>query len=339
MSKRLPKASDCTFTAPLETGAAAEDGRIPIKMLARSNQPIQHYWWGRVLHDFGTMTHEPKIVMDYEHGDPVGFLDTFTITEKGLEVSGYLTPGANGTAKDAAGTMLAGIPMQASINFADDTIGYEEIPAGVKATVNGREFEGELTVIRNWKLRGVALCRYGYDSRTKSELFSQGDREISAIRLNKQEELSMSAAPAPKTDPSTTPAAPAQPATTAAAKETAAPQAAQQLAASDPRAEFKAMVSEFGAEAGAKYFGEGLTVAQAKDRHYEAMKAELSAANAKVAELAKGQATPNQPAGPDVERNKGAAPDAAAQLAMKHGLSEDTAAWLSGTQIIGAPKV
>jgi hypothetical protein len=48
----------------------------------------------------------------------------------------------------------------------------EELRPGQVATVNGNQLEGPATIIRQWTLRGVAVCPYGADPNTSSQLSS-----------------------------------------------------------------------------------------------------------------------------------------------------------------------
>jgi len=71
--------------------------------------------------------------------------------------------------------MREGVPYEASIFFGGDGIKLEEVPEGATLTVNGRAFQGPGVVIREWPLRGIAICPYGADQNTESAALSSGE--------------------------------------------------------------------------------------------------------------------------------------------------------------------
>lgn len=170
----------CEFAA-----AEGDSKNVPVKMVARTGDAINHWWWGKCVHDFaGMQTHKPTLPIDYCH-DPcevLGYLDKF---EKGndLVVSGSLVPFAE---KDRASEIIhkqkTGVPYEASISFYGGILRIEEVAAGVPVEVNGRKFEGPLTVFRQWDLRGVAICPYGADKMTSTQFAAgEGDAEVEVL--------------------------------------------------------------------------------------------------------------------------------------------------------------
>jgi hypothetical protein len=106
----------------------------------------------------------------------------------------------------------------------------EEIPQGYQTEVNGRTFEGPLLVARQWNLRGVAVCLYGYDPRTETAFSADQGREFEFSILQNKEH------PVNKTQE-----------TTAALNEQ---QAAEETTQVDPKAEFKALLADYTARFG-----------------------------------------------------------------------------------------
>lgn len=143
-----------------------------VKLLARTGHPTDHWYWGRVVHDMAGFKAEPTIPLDYCHdcNQIIGKGDKFSVGPEGLTVEGELISLAP---EDRAAEIFAkhaqGVPYQASINFGGDGILCEEIPAGFVTEVNGYQFEGPGIVVREWPLRGVAICPYGQDGGTKVE--------------------------------------------------------------------------------------------------------------------------------------------------------------------------
>ena len=103
----------------------------PVRLLARSSQPIEHWYWGKVVHDMDGMTlHKDRLPIDYVH-DPkevIGYLNKFESTDDGMVTSGALTPWKESDrATEIITKMRAGVPYEASINFGGDGIKVEEI--------------------------------------------------------------------------------------------------------------------------------------------------------------------------------------------------------------------
>jgi hypothetical protein len=145
-------------------------------MVARSGQPIEHWYWGRVVHDMsGFKRHKETLAVDYCHDEECGFLDRFEVdADHNLVVSGALvaTDDTNDRARRIAVLARGGVPYEASIDFSGDGIVVEEVAAGASVDVNGYKFAGPGAVIRQWPLRGVAVCPYGADMHTSSALLS-----------------------------------------------------------------------------------------------------------------------------------------------------------------------
>lgn len=148
---------------------------FPLTMTARSAKAIDHWFWGRVVHDLGGMFHKSKIPVDYCHEEEIGFLDKFGASKDGLVVSGAIVPtGVNSDPSDKIIARLkGGVPYEASINFAGDGTVIEVVSEGATVEVNGFTFLGPGLVFREWPLRGVAICPYGADMNTETS-FKQG---------------------------------------------------------------------------------------------------------------------------------------------------------------------
>jgi hypothetical protein len=183
-TKKVPaKALQFDSTLQFAVEGGDDPSLVPISMLGRSAQPIYHWYWGNVVHDMaGFSTDHATVAVDYRHDDdePIGYLDKFTADNNGLHVQGYLIS-LNPTDPDdrvAKMTKLskAGVPYQASIFF--EVAKMEQVQPGASAEVNGYAIEGPAIIIRQWSLRGMAVCLYGADGRTHSK-FSDDASEVS----------------------------------------------------------------------------------------------------------------------------------------------------------------
>lgn len=149
----------------------------PFRMVARSGKPIDHWYWGSVVHDLSGMRAKGRIPIDYAHDERevIGYANHFSTDDGDLEVSGALVPyKESDKASEVIFKSKAGVPYEASINFGGDGIRVERLSDGAKTTVNGYELTGPATIIRSWPLRGVAVCPYGADSNTSTSL-KEGD--------------------------------------------------------------------------------------------------------------------------------------------------------------------
>jgi hypothetical protein len=175
----VPASALRMVVGPFELGDNGEGAKsAPIRMKARTAQPVQHWFWGRVVHDMAGMhLHKDRLPVDYVHNpsEVIGYANHFRADTDGLEVSGALVPFKDSDrASEIIHKARAGVPYEASIYFGGDGIKVEDVAEGQAAQVNGFQFAGPGIIIREWPLRGVAVCPYGADMNTRSEL-AQGE--------------------------------------------------------------------------------------------------------------------------------------------------------------------
>jgi hypothetical protein len=292
-------ASACCFVAEVEFGDNGDNAKtVPIRLLARSLEPIEHWFWGRVVHDMAGVRHKARIPLDYVHGEEIGYANKFDVTPEGLEVRGALVPTNDPT--DPAPKVIArargGVPYEASINFGGDGIRYEQVGEGQVTTVNGYEFEGPGVVIRNWPLRGVAVCPYGADANTESrfnqaETFSAQPIETKTMPEETTPPVEATAEPAAVETPAevNTPVeAPAEP----AAVETEAPAAEPVGELSQGHKEAARYREAFG-DQGAVWFAEGVPFPDCYARKVASLEAKVAELTQRLsAPKAEGEAEP-----------------------------------------------
>jgi hypothetical protein len=300
---------------PFELGDNGEGAKsAPIRMKARTAQPVTHWFWGRVVHDMaGMRLHKDRLPVDYVHNpsEVIGYLNHFRADADGLEVSGALVPYKDSDrASEIIHKARAGVPYEASIYFGGDGIKVEEVTEGQAVPVNGFQFTGPGIVIREWPLRGVAVCPYGADMGTRSELgpgesihveFTNAGKE-SAMSEPKPAEVApvAPAVDAPKPEPAAE--APKPGAVEAAEKPVEVAQATVDAEKKDPpapgadglsdaRAECKKFLDAFGPKGG-EWFAAGKTFAEAQDLHAKDLRAENEALKARLAALDRGEKAP-----------------------------------------------
>lgn len=232
---------------------------IPVTMLARTADPIDHWYWGKVAHDLAGMSVASEIPIDYCHdsGEVLGFADTFTVTDDGLETSGSLIPfSADDRATEVAHKAARGVPYQASIDFSQGEIAIEQVPENHFTTVNGREFEGPGIIIRKWTLGGVAICPYGADPGT-STTFANDASEATVTVLQTTEEVNPMTVETNATTETTS-------------SEALAPVVDHFASYSQ---QLKRYADRFGATNGVEWFSAGKTWEQALDLHCQSLEA------------------------------------------------------------------
>jgi hypothetical protein len=279
LTKKVPAAAlkigleAVTFAAgdPIE---GSDPNKIPLKMRARGGQPLYHWYWGAVVHDMaGFKADQAVIPVDWCHTDDLmGALDKFTPSDGGLDVEGFL---AKVRDDDRVSEVKAksdlGIPYQASIFF--DPKSIEEVPAGSSTEVNGYTLAGPATIIRQWSLRGVAICPYGYDNQTNSK-FSAGDAGEIEVPLTLTAMTKITTKPAD--------GAPANTELTTEPNDKPLDVAQFTKQAQDLLKDF---VTRFGAENGSKWFGEGKPLSESLELHATDLQTKLAAKETEITEL------------------------------------------------------
>jgi hypothetical protein len=261
-------------------GESEEPTRSPISMLGRSAEPIDHWYFGKVIHDMaGFRTDHPRVPIDWAHDDysdeGIGYLDTFTADEHGLMVSGELVSvEPNDRADKLRKKAAAGVPYQASIFFRGEK--FEEVPEGYVSQVNGQEIEGPAIIVRQWALRGMAVCLYGADHRTESQ-FSDDAGEVS-ITIETETEMATKKKEVETPEVDTQLTEPQE--TTTPVVEEVKPNPEQF------RTELKNYITAFGAEDGANWFAEGLSFTDAQAKFCEKLQGKLSAEKQRADDLA-----------------------------------------------------
>ena len=307
MTTRTVPTAALRFTAKAEFRFAAEGvtpGKpIPVHIVARSDQPVDHWYWGKVVHDLAGMRLAKKTIpLDYLH-DPrevIGFANRFT-TEGQLEADGALVPITNtDRATEIATKSAAGVPYEASIDFGDPSaVKIEVLAEGQLAQVNGYTLEGPATIVREWPLRGIALCPYGVDAHTSAQFSADSQTATVTVTGAQQmpEEKPLETTPPAETPKETPPAAPAEPPKPETppaepAPQTPPPDAAQLSAGNDPRAEFAQFAQAFGDEKAAAYYKAGKSFAEALTQFAADQAAEIKSLRERLAAVDRGESDP-----------------------------------------------
>lgn len=241
--------------------AADSNGKTPVRILARSTQPVPSLF-GPIHHDFQGMQYSLPLPLDYCHDDTevIGAVESLSVDSQGLTARGFLVSiQPQDRAAEIAEKRKAGVPYQASIYL--EPLAIEEVRPGAEALVNGQVAQGPALIVRQWLLRGIAICPYGRDPQTRADLALKAQR--------------LATFPVPKWESSAMENRHEQP----------------PVAQTDPRAEFAALlkryVESFGPELGARWAAEGLTWEQALARRCEQLAERCSELESQLAEQRK----------------------------------------------------
>jgi len=251
----------CRFSAPFTLAPGDDNTLAPFSLLARTPDPIDHWYWGRMIHDFDGMTHKERIPIDWAHDneEAIGYADRISVTDDGLIVAGELVSTRDGDrAADVIAKARGGIPFEASIQFHLDGLTIEELGPNDEADVNGRTFQGPLTIFRKWKLAAVAIVPFGADPGTEANILARRK-----TTMTQQTHID----PTPQTP------------------DAAPPSADHDQLAAAQRDQLRTYIDRFGAENGAAWFADGVDYQDALERYVDQLENELAAANDALAEL------------------------------------------------------
>lgn len=282
--------SSCQFAEPSKRDEKTKLRKSKVSLLARTADPVYHWYWGWVVHDMSGMKSPDRIALDYCHDsrELVGYADDITAKNE-LKLGGELiSRNDDDTAAEIMDLGPAGVPYQASIQFNPYSVVLEYVPDQAKTTVNGKTVMGPLTIMREWELMRCAICPNGVDGGTRTK-FSNEQSQAAQFSLRWKDNSDMSkndksnpGSMTPATQPEGQAGQQTQPATTPAAGQQSQPAVSTEMPkvdASNFEAEFrtklKRYTDRFGAEHGAKYFADGLSYESALDQHCSKLEADL----------------------------------------------------------------
>lgn len=287
-TKQVPASALQFSVGAFELASNGESAKsAPFRMVARSGKPIEHWFWGNVVHDLdGMRLHKNRLPIDYAHDakEVIGYANHFESESGDLVVSGALVPFKDSDrATEIIHKQREGVPYEASINFGGDGIRLEEVRDGQSVQVNGYQFSGPGVVIREWPLRGIAICPYGADANTSTEFAAQNQflveiteaempeeqEQLTAAHLENNQDAQQQEAEAQAVDA-------AQPADLDTVAEVVADEAATVEAAATEltgRSEGQRFLEAFGDQGGV-WFAQGKTFSEATDLYVAALKSE-----------------------------------------------------------------
>lgn len=136
--------------------------------IAYSGEPIlDHWYWDRVIFDLDSIQIKGRIPALLEHrpSQRAGAINSHSIDyAQGLVISGDLM--SNEFGSQVAQDSDDGFPWQMSVRIEPSST--EEIAADQSVTVNGKTYQGPITVFRGGRIREVSFCALGADDNTSA---------------------------------------------------------------------------------------------------------------------------------------------------------------------------
>lgn len=273
------------LATPLQFTDAIADERGSVlshrcKIHARTAGIVNHWYWGRMVHDMAGCRFKDSIPIDWRHdGDELlGYSSKITADDRGLEADAVLQSIREG---DRAWEVITrgkgGQPYEASIYWDEQNNLLEYLEEGWTTEVNGQTVEGPLVIVREWNLRGIAITPYGVDSSSTTKFSADGRSEIPIV-LSRLEGATMTKEVKPDPTKDATPAA-----TTTTTEAPATPQATPATATKDEqRGELARYMDRFGAERGATYYRDAVNYETALEREVEHLRKELATKDAEI---------------------------------------------------------
>ena len=169
------------LTAPLQLRAASDGKKLPSQFsgVAYTGGLVPSFG---VVIDLASTTVPPVMPLLSEHvrTDMIGLVSSTRKQNDQLIVTGALYSDMAGTqAEKIAQLSQRGFPFQMSVglfNFSE-----ESVQAGQRVNVNGRDFVGPVTVLRNGAVRECSIVTLGADPDTEARFFNNPHAREHAI--------------------------------------------------------------------------------------------------------------------------------------------------------------
>lgn len=177
-TKNLPRTA-FQFLAPAGISSpddiTASSERLLTGIAYSGELVTDHGYWSRLLIDLSSITVDTPIPLLVNH-DPyetVGMVTVATTQAGNLGIEARLFADVDDDAAEIAAKADKGFPWQLSVGIWPDSI--EEVPAGYDIALNGRLFQGPVTIFRGGRVREVSVVALGADHQTSATVLNVGD--------------------------------------------------------------------------------------------------------------------------------------------------------------------
>ena len=164
------------FLAPAGIGQATDTNERTLTGIAYSGDIItDHGYWSRLVIDLDTLSIETPIplLLGHDHEETVGMVTTATTLAGNLGIEAALFTDVDEKAAEVAAKADKGFPWQLSVGIWPNSI--EDVPAGNTISLNGKTFQGPLSIFRGGRIREVSVVAIGADHRTSATVLNAGD--------------------------------------------------------------------------------------------------------------------------------------------------------------------
>ena len=129
-----------------------------------------HSWFKAVAFDLTTTQAETPLPLLFNHGgSPIGVIETVSIGTQ-IEIAGRLFADIDPVAKDIATKADRGIVWQLSVGiFPAETA---NLNSNQQHCINGQSFTGEITLLKQNRIREVSFVTMGADDKTQVTVFN-----------------------------------------------------------------------------------------------------------------------------------------------------------------------
>lgn len=226
--------------------------RYPVKVTARRAGAVDHWYWGKIVHNNSGARTRDRVTFDWAHSDElVGYGDKVSVVNGSLTIEGHIVSTEDG---DQADKLIrkgaAGIPYESSIFWDPFSAKMHYVKDGQSEIVNGQEFTGPGIVVDEWDLRGQAICPYGVDGQTKTQFTASGLPDVISLPpLRTENDMA-----------------------------DVNPESSGTEVKDTSRIDLKRYMDKFGAAEGAQYFADGLSWEQALEKHCDSLATAKTAA-------------------------------------------------------------
>lgn len=168
MTQTIHFLADFQLSKPQETGERTFSG------IAYAGGVItDHSWYSAVAFDLATTTAETPLPLLFNHcGSPIGVIETIAIGTQ-IEIAGRLFADIDETAKDIAVKADKGIKWQLSVGIFPN----ETAHLNGQNIINGQSFAGDITLLKQNRIREVSFVTLGADDKTRANVFNASQQE------------------------------------------------------------------------------------------------------------------------------------------------------------------